>query len=139
MDISLLDTLRFKIATCKVLADAFEYFFDNFGEVPEFFSVGEPVDDQLLIQLLTHIGGALFRTKKVMLRATRLVRIAEYNFIHGGLTMNGAIANVIYFDDIRQGILAVHRPASGDSTEFVRFSAEMLPSELVAKATKFKQ
>ena len=137
MDLTLLDTLRFKIATDKVLADVFEYFFDNFGEDPEFFSVGTPVEDTRLAQLLAHVGGALFKAAKITLRDSRLVRIDEYSFIHGGFLMNGALANVIYFDDIKKGILAVHRPSSHGYTDFVRFSAEMLANNLIAEAAKF--
>jgi hypothetical protein len=138
VDLTLLDTLRFKIATDKVLADTFEYFFDNFGEVPEFFKVGAPVIDNFLVQLLTQIGGELFKTRKITVRDSRMFRIEEYNFIHGGLTMNGAVANVIYFDDIQQGILAVHRPSAQGATDFVRFSAHAAPTNGAAEASKFR-
>jgi hypothetical protein len=139
VDLTLLDTLRFKIATDKVLADTFEYFFDNFGEVPEFFKCGAPVIDNFLVQLLAQIGGEIFKTGKVTVRDSRLFRIQEYSFIHGGLTMNGAIGNVIYFDDIQQGILAVHRPSARGSTDFVRFSAHVAPTNGTTEASKFRQ
>ena len=138
MDLSLLETLRYKIATAKVFADVFEYFFDHFGEDMEFLDLGESADDDLLLNLLGQVGGVIFKTDKVRLDGLRLVRIADYHFIHGGMTMNGAIANVIYCDDIQQGILAVHRPRVSPPTQFVRFSAEMLAPNLTAEASKFK-
>ena len=138
MDLSLLKTLRDKIATSKVFADVFEYFYDHFGETPEFFDAGEPVEDELLQGLLGQVGGALFKTDKVRLQNMRLIRIKEYNFIHGGMTINGAMANVIYCDDLKQGIVAIHIPAKNQPTQFIRFSAEMLAPNLVAEASKFK-
>ncbi len=138
MDITLLETLRYKIATAKVFADVFEYFFDNFGEDPDFFALGEPAEDDLLLKLLGHIGGEIFKTDKVRLDGLRLIRIAEYNFIHGGMTMNGAMGNVIYCEDLQKGLLVVHRPGKNPPTQFVRFSAEMLPPHVAAEASKFK-
>ena len=94
--------------------------------------------DDLLLKLLGQIGGSIFKTDKVKLDNARLLRVNEYNFIHGGMTINGAMANVIYCDDLQQGILMVYRPASKPPTQFVRFSAEMLPPNMAAEASKFK-
>lgn len=138
MDLSLLETLRHKIATAKDFSDVFTYFYDHFGEDPDFFDVGEPVENELLLKLLGQVGGAIFKTDKVRLDNLRLIRIAEYHFVHGGMTMNGAMATVIYCDDLQQGIIAVHNPKAGPATQLVRFSAEMLPPHLAAEATKFK-
>ncbi len=138
MDLSPLETLRYKIATGKVFADTFEFFFDNFGEDAAFIALGEPANDDMLLKLLGHVGGAIFKTDKVRLDNLRLIRIAEYSFIHGGMTINGAMANVIYCDDLQQGIIAVFRPQANPPTQFVRFSAEMLAPNMVEEASKFK-
>ena len=138
MDLSLLDTLRYKIDTVKNLSEAFEYFFDHFAEHREFLTCGQLAEDPMLTQLLTHIGGTVLKTTRVKLEGLRTVRIEEYNFIHGGLTINGAIATVIYFDDIRKGILAMQQRGR-QATDFVRFTAEMLPRDLVKKSAHFDQ
>ena len=138
MDLSLLETLRYKIATGKDFADVFTYFFDHFGEVPAFFDVGAPTQDELLMTLLSHVGGALFKTKRVSLSNMRLIGIKEHDFIHGALTINGAMASVIYCTDLQQGILSVYRPAKNPHTDFIRFSAEMLPPNFSAEVSKFK-
>src|SRR5579872_4806709 len=127
MDLSLLETLRYKMTTGKDFAKIFEYFFDNFGENPAFFEVGVPAEDEMLTSLLSHVAGAMFKTSRVVLGNMRLIAIKEYDFIHGGLTINGAIASVIYRTDLRQGIVSVFRPNREGQTDFARFSAEMLP------------
>ena len=138
MDLSKLKILRQKIATEKVFSKAFEYFFDHFGEDPKFFDVGEPVKDDRLIEMLGQIGGEIFQTELVALVNIRLVKIKEYRFIHGGMTMNGAVANVIYCDDIQKGILVVYRPTETPHTRFARFSAEMIAPNLVAQGEELK-
>jgi len=138
MDITLLDTLRYKIDTVTTLSNAFEYFFDHFGDHPEFHTFGEPATDTILEQLLSHVAGAVLKTDRIKLAGLRLLRIAEYNFIHGGMMINGSIATVIYFDDIRKGILALKQPSS-PNTDFARFTADMLPRDLVKKSANFDQ
>jgi len=138
MDLSLLETLRYKIATGKDFAEVFTYFFDHFGDFPAFFEVGAITEDELLVRLLSHVGGALFKTKRVSLTKMRLIEIKEHDFIHGALTINGAVASVIYCTDLRQGILSVYRPNKSPHTDFVRFSAEMLPPNLAGEVSKFK-
>ena len=139
MDLSLLDILRVEIATAKDLTDAFDFFFDHFGDDPAFMDVGELTDDPLLLQLLGQIGGSFFKTNKVRLDNLRLVSIKERHFIHGGMTMNGAMANVIYFADTKQGLLALFQPAANPPVQMVRFSAEMIAPNLTTEATQFKQ
>ena len=138
MDITLLETLRFKISTAKDFSEVFEYFFDHFGEDPKFFDAGEPAENDLLLQLLGQIGGQIFKTDRVKLDNLRLIRVKEYNFIHGGMTINGAMANVIYCEDLQQGLLCLFRPTVKPPTQFVRFSAEMLAPHLAQEASKFK-
>ena len=138
INLSKLKILRQKIATKKVFSKAFEYFFDHFGEDPKFFDVGESVKDDRLIEMLGQIGGETFQTELVALVNIRLVKIKEYRFIHGSMTMNGAVANVIYCDDIQKGILVVYRPTEIPHTRFARFSAEMIAPNLAAQAKEFK-
>ncbi len=138
MDLSLLETLRYKIAAGKVFADTFEYFYDHFGENPEFFDAGEPAEDELLVKMLGHIGGAIFQTDKIKLDRLALVKIEEYDFIHGGMTMNGAMANVIYCTDLQKGIVVVHRPGKNPPTQFARFSAELLAPHLAKEVSNFR-
>ncbi len=138
MDLSLLETLRYKITTGKDFGEVFEYFFDHFGEAPDFFDVGELTEDRMLLSLLSHIGGTLFKTQRVTLDNMRLIEIKEYDFIHGALTINGAMASVIYRTDLQQGILSVYRPGKNAHTDFVRFSAEMLPPNFSSEMSKFK-
>ena len=138
MDLTLLKTLRHKIVNDKVFSEAFEYFLDHFGEDTDFFDVGESANDDLLLELLGQIGGAIFKTDEIALVNVRLVFIKEYNFIHGGMLMNGAVTNVIYCTDLKKGIVVVFRPKENPPTRFARFSAEALPPNFNEKGFDLK-
>ena len=142
MDLSLLETMRYKIMTGTDFSEIFNYFFDHFGENIAFIDASLPTppqDNPMLTQLLGRIGGALFKTNKVRLDDLHLLKIAEYNFIHGGFIMNGCMGTVLYCEDAQKGILAIHRPKEKMPSQFARFTAEMLPSNLAKEAEKFNQ
>lgn len=138
LDMGLLENLRFKIGTAKDFYEVFNYFFDNFGENSDFMDQGEPADDKLLLALLKAIGQAVLQTQTVKLDKVMLMRVPEYNFIHGGLMINNALANVIYCDDLQTGIAAFCLPSAGGKTQLTRFSAEMLPPNMVDELTNLQ-
>ena len=142
MDLSLLETMRYKIMTGKDFSEIFNYFFDHFGENRAFIDAcvpSPPEDNEMLVQLLGHIGGAIFKTNKVRMDIMGLLKIAEYDFIHGGVVMNGCMGTVLYCEDAQKGIIALSPAKPGGNTQFVRFSAEMLPPNFMKEAAKFNQ
>ena len=142
MDISLLETLRVKIATENDFAKIFEYFYDHFGEDPAFFEISEPFTakaNDLIVQLVAQIGGAVLKTKQIKLDNLRLLRVADYHFVHGGFMLNGAMGTVIYCDDIQKGMVALHKMKKNEPVHFARFSAEMLAPNLTKESEKFNQ
>ena len=137
MDLTLLKTLRTKIVTAKDFSEVFDYFFDNFGENPEFMDVSEPVIDDLLIKVLESIGRSLFKTENVRFENLLLLRVPEYNFIHGGMVINGAPATVLYCDDSKVGIFLAHTKLD-PPTRMARFSAEQITPALKQGLSNFK-
>lgn len=121
MDLSLLATLKEKLQTARQLSDVCSYFFDHFGDKPEFMQLGEGTRDADLEQLLQHIAAQLAGGPAVLV-ATRLVRLAEHNFIHGGVQINEKLGNVIYFEDLHMGLLTVCWDPP--DTRYVRFRAQ---------------
>ncbi len=141
MDLSLLETMRHQIMTGKDFSKIFNYFFDHFGENRAFMDASvpsAPQDNEMLTQLLEHIGRAVFKTNKVRVDVMGLLKIAEYDFVHGGVIINGHMGTVLYCEDAQKGILGLASPKDGN-TQFVRFSAEMLSPNLTNEAAKFNQ
>ena len=83
MDLSLLETMRYKIMTGKDFSEIFNYFFDNFGENRAFMDAcvpSPPEDNAILTQLLEHIGGAIFKTNKARVDIMGLLKIGRVRF-----------------------------------------------------------
>ena len=126
MELSQLAALKEKLVRTKVLADIQTYFLDHFGENPEFMELGEEYADPFLEEILRHVGKELCG-RIVAVDNVLLLRLAEEGFIHGHCAIAGRMGSVLYFEDIRQGLLSVVWSLVPPETKFVRFSARTLP------------
>jgi hypothetical protein len=124
-DLKLLAELKVQVRRAKRLSDVWTYFLDHFGENPAFIELGERTSSPMLEAILVEIGRALYH-RDVKLIETLLTRLPEHDFIHGGCLLGGCLTNVIYFEDIQTGVLAV-MPMRGKDMQFVRFSGHALP------------
>ena len=123
MDLKQLDVLKQKLLTASEFADVLDYFYTHFGEHREFIAMGDRVDHPMLEAILGEIVKQFFPEPKV--GGMRLTRLDEPQFIHGGFTVNRHLANVIYFEDICKGLLAV--VTGPTDTKIIRFSGQPLP------------
>jgi hypothetical protein len=127
MDLSKLAELKEQMGNATVFSDVWTFFLDHFGEKKEFMALGEPAGDQpFLMEVLAHVGKELFGGDEVRVSNMILVRLPEYNFIHGGGVLNTKLCNVIYFEDIAQGILAIPWSWHPSETKLIRFRGQPL-------------
>jgi hypothetical protein len=126
MDLSLLQALKEKIATAEKFDDVWTYFFDEFGKDPEFMQLGEATEHPFLQQIFVQVCARLFPSNVVLARMM-FTRLPEQQFVHGGLTINGRLASVIYFEDVQLGMMLVAAPYPGANNDYVRFTGRMLP------------
>ena|SRR5258708_40226079 len=132
MNLGRLEKLKEKLTSSKNLGDIATYFFDHFGENPAFMDLGRPTKNATLESFIATIGGQLCGSNKVVVSHLMLVQVPNTHFIHGGCFINGRMGNVIYFDDIEVGLLALVATKPGGNTLFSRFSCRKLPPEAVA-------
>ncbi len=125
MDLNRLATLKDKLVSAKDFAPVWTYFFDNFGEDPAFIALGERTHSPFLEAVLQQVGRALLQ-KDVTLTDVLLTHLPEHQFIHGACVINGALANLIYFEDVHVGALAVVTSVSPGETKMVRFTGRPL-------------
>jgi hypothetical protein len=125
VDLSLLETLKQKLITAKQFSAVFNYFLDHFGHDPEFIAQGERTHSPFLEAVLTEVGKQLFG-KPVPLADVLLTRLPGHGFIHGACKLGGHLANVLYFEDGRIGLLAVIESYTSPETKLVRFSGRSL-------------
>jgi hypothetical protein len=131
MDLSLLATLKEKLLTAKDFSEVAEYFFDHFGDHPEFMNLGEPAEDGFLDAVLAEVAAQLFGRSAVV-NDIRLIRLPEDGFIHGGFNVEGKFGNVIYFEGLHRGLVAIAWSFSPPETKYARFSGQRLPTGWLA-------
>jgi hypothetical protein len=126
MNLALLATLKDKLVHAKNFGDVMNYFFDHFGEDPDFIALGNRADDPFLEAVFEQVGEQIFGGR-VRVGNLLLTHLPEHQFIHGGFLLNDRLANVIYFEDIHMGLMAVVWSVVPAETKMVRFSGRPLP------------
>jgi hypothetical protein len=127
LDLRKLNMLKMKLMQEKELHVVMTYFFDHFGENPDFLDVSKPARHELLEAVIAQTVGPLTGSKsKAVLLNFLLLHVDKHQFYHGAFFINGKMANVIYFDDVKMGCIAVLMSGKGE-TNFVRFSAQDMP------------
>lgn len=122
LDLKLLATLKEKLRTATEFAEVWRYFLDNFGENREFIGLGEPTRSEFLEAVLGQVGSQLFTTERVTLENVRFIRLPDHHFVHGGCMIKGVLANVLYFEDVGQGVMFVSRSFKPGEVLYARFS-----------------
>jgi hypothetical protein len=128
MDLSRLATLKEKLLKAKRFEEVTTYFFDHFGDDPAFMGLGEATSDGFLEAVLEQVAAQLFG-RRVPVGGLRLLRLPEHGFIHGGFHVEGKLGNLIYFEDVRRGLIAIPWSLSPPETKYARFSGQPLPSD----------
>ncbi len=98
---------------------------DNFADYAEFTDLGKPAYNQYLDAILHSTCEQMFG-KKIKITNFLPIHIAEYNFFHAPFQAEKRIGGVIYFEDIKIGLIAVsaHYPPT-DEVKYSRFSEIM--------------
>jgi len=131
MDLSQISVLKQMITVETDFRKIWEFFLDHFGEDVEFIGSGRRLTDQKhpLFTAIKAIGRQILARNNIAsdpLRITNqlLIQLPDYKFIHGGMIVQGRMANVFYFDDIKVGIMYMMM----EQSEFARFSLAKAPT-----------
>jgi hypothetical protein len=121
MNINLLQKLKQKLKQEPLLADIWRFYMDRFADHPEFTQMGEPLHSEQLEALLVNACKQIFKDKGELLIAEFMsIYIAEYQFFHGSVKIEGRYGGIFYFEDIKMGLLAV--PGKPPIVNYSRFS-----------------
>jgi hypothetical protein len=114
--------LKEKILGAKNFNEPWEYFFDHFSENPAFMNMGEKTQSLLLRSILEEVGERLFR-QKVKVTDMMLTEIPQHNFVHGVCLVQGRLASVMFFKDIKVGMLSILSSAQSHEVSMIRFTS----------------
>jgi hypothetical protein len=109
MNIKRLKQLKQKLIKEKDLSEIWLFYMDHFADHEEFTELGQAVQHNYLNTVLVATCQQLFR-KKITITNFLLIHLAEYQFYHGPFDVEGHMGSVIFFEDIKMGMLAVSAP-----------------------------
>ncbi|MGH1395805.1 MAG: hypothetical protein ACRAVC_17530 [Trichormus sp.] len=125
MNINRLQELKQKLTSEADLSDIWLFYMDHFADHVEFTELGEPLYNEYLNAVLHKTCQQMFgRTIKIT--DFLPIYIAEYNFFHAPFQVERRIGGVIYFEDIKVGLIAVSAdyPPTNE-VKYSRFSEVM--------------
>jgi hypothetical protein len=131
MELAKLDDLKEKMLKGKNFSVVWDYFFDHFGEDPEFIEAGQSAPEEvssLLSTVIEQVAAEMLRQTIIVVRLL-VVEIPGRSFYHGACTFNGRPGSLFYFGDVGVGMLSVTSPAPSSTVTFARFTATIAPQD----------
>ena len=119
MNIDRLQELKQKLTNDADLSDIWLFYMDHFADHPEFTELGQPTYNEYLDGVLHKICQQIFG-RAIKITDFLLIYIAKYHFFHGPFQVERRIGGVIYFQDIKIGLIAVS--ADSPPTDAVKYS-----------------
>ena len=121
MDLSKLDELKRRLVHEKDFTKTWGFFLDEFATDQDFIDLGEAVSDEAIETTIAHIALQMFPHDGNVTQ-TRLIRLADQRFVHGNVIVAGRVGGMLYFEDVRVGLVAVSEKFPSDETKFARFT-----------------
>jgi hypothetical protein len=123
--------LKDKLVNGQDFSEIWHYYMDHFADHVEFIEMGTPGQNLHLETAIHTTCIQLFgqAPKKGFGKTTRvvsdakffLIKIQEYDFFHGPVQVGKKMGGVIYFSDIKTGLVAMSS-SSDDNVQYSRFS-----------------
>jgi hypothetical protein len=125
MKIERFQELKEKLTTETDLSRIWTFYMDHFADHAEFMELGEPAHYEYLNNILYQTCQQIFG-KAITVTNFLLIHIVKHQFYHGPFQVKGRIGGLIYFEDIKVGLLAVSADfPPTDAVKFSRFSQVM--------------
>ena len=124
MNLNLLEELKQKLSQAKNLSSVWSFYLDNFADYQEFTDLGEPTENPLVEAAVTQICQQMYG-REIAVRDLLLIRLADYQFVHGPFLVGGRMGAFIYFEDKQMGLVAVAEVSPSQEVKYSRFSCQI--------------
>ncbi|MCT7971895.1 hypothetical protein [Laspinema olomoucense] len=111
--------LQIRLDRDKDLGKFWNFYMDRFADHPEFLDFGGPVDDPFLKEIIPLLSQKLFNKEP---HDILLIKIPEYDFIHGSFWVEKQIGGVIYFEKKFKGVAAIEDCNLSGNVKYSRFT-----------------
>jgi len=122
MNIDRVQELKQKLTSVADLSQIWLFYMDHFAEHTEFTDLGEPAYNEYLDGVIQKTCEQMFG-REVKIADFLLIYIAEYGLFHGPFQVERRIGGVIYFEELKIGLIAVSADyPPTDAVKYSRFS-----------------
>ena len=124
LDLRKLEDLKEKMQIEEDFGAIWKFFFDHFGENPEFMALGARADETMhlfLEPILENICKQLVK-REVMAAQFILTELPDQKFYHGPCLTDAGIAVVFYFEDLKMGMFSLTPGLGSELVHYGRFS-----------------
>ena len=116
-----INRLKELLLASKDLTEPMDYFLQHVITDAEIVRASQPAASAMLLHVILelverHCGQEVFVLAPFFLHA------AAYQFWHGGCHLGGYVTHLLYFDDVKTGMLSIVKPQDPTSVEYLRFS-----------------
>jgi len=124
LDLRKLEDLKEKMQVEEDFGAIWKFFFDNFGENPEFMALGERADEttRLFLEPILESICAQIVNHEVMTAQFVLTQIRDQKFYHGPCLTDAGIAVVFYFEELKMGMFSLTPSLGSGLVHYGRFS-----------------
>ncbi len=117
-----IDDLRDTLETSEKFSETIDKLF-LLAEVPEFLDLAVVKESEILDSVVAKALEQVIKNPKDI--HMNLVCLEKYSLYHGSLIVGSKPGVVMYFDDIRMGMIAIPRNSSGE-VSYLRFTADIM-------------
>ena len=121
-----IDRLKELLVTSADLTEPLDYFLQHVITDPEIVRASEPAASSLLLNITVglverHCG------EELIVLAPFFLHAPAYQLWHGGCHLGAYVTHLVYFDDVKTGLLSIVQPQDTGNADYVRFSVVSRP------------
>jgi hypothetical protein len=131
MDLQKLEDLKAMVQIDEDFSAIWKYFFDHFGEKPEFAAGGRPAGEAIQSYLEPILEDICKRivNRDVMIAEFMLSEVPGHGFYHGPCLTDAGIAVILYFEDVKMGMMSLTPGLGSGLVHYARFTAVPVESK----------
>jgi hypothetical protein len=131
LDLRKLEDLKEKMQIEEDFGTIWKFFFDHFGENPEFMTLGSRADETMRLFLEPILEGICKQlvNREVMAAQFILTELPDQKFYHGPCLTDAGIAVVFYFEDLKMGMFSLTPGLGSGLVHYGRFSTIPAPGK----------
>jgi len=121
VDMARLKILKSQLLQATDFMAVLDYFMTHFGENPQFMAMGKRTQHSVIEAAVAQTWQRLYG-KPLPAGQLLLTLLPRHRFVHGGGFYGDKVLNILYFEDLQMGLLAVATPFSSSDIKLARFT-----------------